>query len=114
MSRAYGNGDETLTPRVVEPSQVLESITDEDVLVLFRHLDRPKTVPKLVEECDIPKSTAYRKMKELEASGLVVSVGETDYAASPAVKYRRTVDEIRVRIHDSVTVEYLTHEARID
>lgn len=98
----------------MQARQVLEAVTDEDVLALFQQLWRPRTVSELVEECDIPKSTAYRKMGELEAKGLVMSVGETDYEASPATRYRRTVDEVRIRIHDSVTVEYLTHESRIE
>ncbi|MEF8807651.1 helix-turn-helix domain-containing protein [Natronomonas sp.] len=114
MSRAHESEAETPRLQAMEARQVLESVTDEDVLALFQQLWRPKTVSKLVEECEIPKSTAYRKMDELESSGLIVPVGQTEYTTSPAVKYRRTVDEIRIRIHDSVTVEYLTHEARID
>jgi predicted transcriptional regulator len=114
MSRASQSEGETPRPRAMEARVVLESITDEDVLALFQQLWRPKTVSELVEECGIPKSTAYRKVGELESSGLIMPVGETAHTASSAVKYRRTVDEIRIRIHDSVTVEYLIHEARID
>ncbi|WP_336134444.1 helix-turn-helix domain-containing protein [Natronomonas amylolytica] len=114
MSRASQSEGEAPTSGAMETRRVLESVTDEDVLALFQQLWRPKTVSKLVEECGIPKSTAYRKMDELESSGLIAPVGETGRAASPATKYRRTVDEIRIRIHDSVTVEYLTHQTHID
>lgn len=94
-------------PPRANSEEVLRVLLDEDSRDLFQHLGSPKTIPRLVEECEVSRSAAYRKTRRLEDLGLVEPVDEATDARNIARKYQRSVDGVRIRIHDSINIEYL-------
>lgn len=83
--------------------QVLQLLADEETRTLFHHLSAPRTTTELIAECDIARSTAYRKIKELETAGLIKEVDWVDDCESMA--YVRSFEEIVLRAGDSLTIE---------
>ncbi len=93
------------TPEGFDPEAIVGLINDDDAVSLFRSATDPKTVSMLAAECDIPLSTAYRKVETLEDAGLIEEVAQGLADASGPAWYRRTVDGVRVTLRDGVTVE---------
>lgn len=85
--------------------QLLRTITDGDARKLFYHTQEPKTVPQLIEECGIPKSSAYRKIEKLVECGLLEVAGAAEFSGNEAIKYQRTIGEVRIRLRDSLSIE---------
>ena len=83
--------------------QVLQLLADEETRTLFHHLSAPRTTTELIAECDIARSTAYRKIKELETADLIKEVERVDDCESMA--YVRSFEEIVLRAGDSLTIE---------
>lgn len=101
------NGGQHQELGLQSPDRLLRAFADEDVRQLFFRTETAKTVPQLVAELDIPRSTAYRKIEELEDTGLVVPATEKNVDGRSPTEYRRVVDEIRIRIRNEMTIEYL-------
>ncbi|NHN49182.1 helix-turn-helix transcriptional regulator [Halostella sp. JP-L12] len=80
-------------------------LDDDDAVCLFRSATDPKTVSTLADECDVPLSTAYRKVEKLEDAGLIGEVARGLADASEPARYRRTVDAVTVTLRDGVSVE---------
>lgn len=96
----------TETPDVEEydAKRVLQLLADEETRTLFHHLSAPRTTTELIAECDIARSTAYRKIKELETAGLIQEVDLVDDTEQP-MAYVRSFEEIVLRAGDSLTIE---------
>lgn len=60
---------------------------------------------ELSEICDIPLSTAYRKLELLEDTGLVREGIRIRRSGKHTSEYRRAVDEIHVTVGDECGVE---------
>ena len=50
---------------------VVGTLDDEDCRNIVRQLDEPRTASELVERCDIPRSTLYRKLDRLSEATIV-------------------------------------------
>jgi DNA-binding transcriptional ArsR family regulator len=50
---------------------VLEALEDPDCRRIIRALEEPMTAPEVCEACDIPSSTAYRKLDLLTEADLL-------------------------------------------
>lgn len=101
--------EESTTPTVEptnESADVLELLADDDTRSLFHRARAPKTVPELAEECDLPRSTAYRKAKRLIEADLLVPMTRTAGDTGTATEYRRTVERIEIEIESETTVEF--------
>lgn len=70
-----------------EPETVLRFLADADCRRILGHLDEPKTAQELVEECDIPTSTVYRKLDELTEAGILDESTVVDLHGTNATHY---------------------------
>ncbi len=102
--------DQQRTPGFNSPDDLLRAFADQDVRRLFYETETPKTVPQLVAESGIPRSTAYRKIELLEDGGLVVTAEETGTDDRSPTEYRRAVDEIVIRIRNEMAIEYMGYQ----
>ncbi|MFA1611820.1 helix-turn-helix domain-containing protein [Halobellus rubicundus] len=72
---------DALTP---DPESVFAALADPQCRALLRALDRPKTATELADAVEMPRSTAYEKLRRLADAGLV--------------RKRETADEVRYAI----------------
>ena len=84
--------------------RVLQLLADEETRTLFQQLSSPKTTRELISECDIARSTAYRKITELENAGLLIEVDHVDDSEQPTA-YVRPLEEIVLRVGDTLTID---------
>jgi hypothetical protein len=91
----------------LDAASTLELLADDDVRALFEAVEEPRTIPQLAAECDLPRSTAYRKTNRLVEAGILVPTTQTAGETDTATEYRRTVDGIRLEVGDGMRVEFL-------
>ncbi|QLD90755.1 helix-turn-helix domain-containing protein [Natronomonas salina] len=75
---------------------VLGALYDEDCRAIVAALDEPRTASELVERCDIPRSTLYRKLDRLTESTLLYEGTEIRQDGSHAGRYEVDFKEVVV------------------
>lgn len=90
-----------------EAGPVLDLLADDDMRALFHRSGEPKTIPELGSECDLPRSTVYRKAKRLIEANLLVATTKRTGDTDGATAYRRTVEGIEIEIGDATTVDFV-------
>jgi DNA-binding transcriptional ArsR family regulator len=75
---------------------VVGALNDEDCRTLIRKLDEPRTANDLLERCDIPRSTLYRKLDRLTEATLLREGTEIREDGSHASRYEIDFEEIVV------------------
>lgn len=88
-----------------DPAGIVELLDDEAAVRLFDAATTPKSVSELADECDLPLSTAYRKVHTLDDVGLFREVQSGSSNGTPPARYERAVDGVRVTLNDGVSVE---------
>jgi len=91
----------------------MKALADEySRAILASIMDKPKSVVEISMECNIPMSTAYRRVHELEEAGLVQvngsiisSDGKRYYLYRSRIKAVRTIFGV-----DSLNVEIIPNE----
>lgn len=87
----------------------LEAVGDEDSTAILGAIQgEAKTVPELSEECDIPLSTAYRKVNRLQDAGLVAQTHRVCSDCKPKNVYERNFEAavVTLRRDGSFAVEF--------
>ncbi|MFC7098907.1 winged helix-turn-helix domain-containing protein [Halobaculum marinum] len=77
---------------------VLDALDDEDCRTIIRRLDEPLTAGEVSEECDIPASTAYRKLDLLSEAQLLAEGVEVRQDGHHATRYRTDFEEVIVSL----------------
>jgi DNA-binding transcriptional ArsR family regulator len=96
MSDAEPNRDES---RVVQ--RLLDALSEEANRAILSALDEPTPVAELVEECEIPMSTVYRRLDALDEMDLV-----TEHVTIGAEKgryrlYERNVSRVTISVDEA-------------
>jgi predicted transcriptional regulator len=77
----------------------LRAVGDEDCTeILGAVQEEAKTVPELSEDCDVPLSTAYRKVSRLQEAGLVVQKNRIQRNCKPKTVYERSFEAAVVQL----------------
>lgn len=88
---------------------VLAALDDSSCRAILRETDEPMTANELVDVCDIPRSTLYRKLDRLSAASLVREVVEVHPEGGRVTRYERDFDDVTISMEDSeefsVTIE---------
>jgi DNA-binding transcriptional ArsR family regulator len=88
---------------------VLEALNDRDCRAIPRETAEPMTATKLIDACDIPKSTLYRKLDRLGAADLLRERDTIHPEGGRTTTYERDFDTVLIAIDDddsfSVTVD---------
>lgn len=84
---------------------VLEALHDDDCRTILSQLEEPKTARALLERCEIPRSTLYRKLDRLSEATLVREGTEIREDGSHASRYGVDFEEIIVTHNGSIRIE---------
>ena len=84
---------------------VLEALHDDDCRTILSKLEEPKTARGLLERCDIPRSTLYRKLDRLSEATLIREGTEIREDGSHASRYEIDFEEVIVTRDESIRIE---------
>ncbi|QLH82092.1 winged helix-turn-helix domain-containing protein [Halosimplex pelagicum] len=87
---------------------VLNALDDTDCRAILREIDEPMTATELIDTCDIPESTMYRKLERLSNASLVRERDTINSGGGRTTTYERDFDDVLISMEDgslSVTVE---------
>lgn len=88
---------------------VLAALDDADCRTILRETTEPMTATELIDACDIPQSTLYRKLDRLSSASLVREVDEVHPEGGRITRYERDFEDVTISIEDtdelSVTIE---------
>lgn len=79
---------------------VLGVLYDEDCRAILAELEEPRTASDLLERCDIPRSTLYRKLDQLTEATLLYESTEIRSDGSHAARYEVDFREVLIRYGD--------------
>ena len=97
-----------------DPQAVLAALEDDACrAILEATSEESLTATELSEQCDIPMSTAYRKVEKLTEAGLVDETVRINTSGKHATEYRKGFDDVVVSVADSggIEVDITTPEA---
>lgn len=100
----FGQTEELGTVEAADAREILELLGDEMACRLLDATADPKTVPELIDETGLSQSTTYRKVRALEAAGLLEAVNP-DAPSGVHTRYRRAVSDLTVRLSGQFRVE---------
>lgn len=84
---------------------VLDALRDDDCRTILAELEEPKTARTLLERCDIPRSTLYRKLDRLSEATLVREGTEIREDGSHASRYEVDFEEVILIRDESLRIE---------
>ena len=84
---------------------VLEALHDSDCRAILSELVEPRTARELLERCDIPRSTLYRKLDRLSDATLIREGTEIRSDGSHASRYQLDFEDIVITHDDAVELE---------
>lgn len=88
---------------------ILDALDDADCRAILRETAEPMTATELIDTCDIPKSTLYRKLELLSQASLVHEQDTINPGGGRTTKYERDFDDVLISMDEdddfSVTVE---------
>jgi predicted transcriptional regulator len=89
-------------------TDVVKALDDPDCRAILRETAEPMTANELIETCDIPKSTLYRKLDLLSAASLLREQESINPGGGRKTRYERDFDTVEISMNNddfSVTVE---------
>ncbi len=90
----------------VDPQLVLSALDDDGCRsILEATADEALTATELAEQCDIPTSTAYRKVEKLAEAELVDERVRINTSGKHATEYEKSFDDVVVSVGDTGSVE---------
>lgn len=92
-----------------ELQDVLDALDDPECRVILCETVEPMTANELIDACDIPKSTLYRKLELLRSASLVRERDTINPGGGRVTHYQRSFDDVTISMDDtgdfSVNVE---------
>ncbi|MFA9414956.1 helix-turn-helix domain-containing protein [Natrinema sp. HArc-T2] len=99
----------------VDPQAVLAALDDDACrAILEATAETALTATELSEECDIPMSTAYRKVEMLTEAELVTEQVRINTSGKHATEYRKNFDDVLVSVADGGVEVELTKPDEAD
>lgn len=98
-----------------EPTAVvLDALSDADCRAIVRTIGRPMTASEVATRCDLPLSTAYRKLDALESTPLVEQSYRLRQRGKHPQQFQRCADSLLVRLPDEHVEVQLLHHATVE
>ncbi|RDI70085.1 winged helix-turn-helix domain-containing protein [Halopelagius longus] len=79
-----------------DPGSVFGVLNDDDCQRMVERMDRPMTADEICDECELPRSTVYRKLERLVEANLA----EKRLHAGEAATYRLTFDRVVLAVEE--------------
>jgi len=93
--------DEGSSSEGTSVTAVLEALDDPDCRAILRETSQPTTATELVERCDIPKSTLYRKLDLLGEASLLRERDTINPEGGRTTRYERDFDDVLISIDET-------------
>ncbi|WP_079978608.1 winged helix-turn-helix domain-containing protein [Halolamina sediminis] len=104
QNRPPETAGEELLQAESEITDLLAVLDDPDCRAVLEVTgEQPLSATEIVERCDIPSSTAYRKIERLVDAGLLREGVRIRSSGKHASEYRRSVDHVELSIGDGGT-----------
>lgn len=100
MYRSGHRQDETL-----DVEQVFQTLDDQHCREIITQLEEPKTVAEIAESCDIPLSTTYRKVEQLDEASLISQQTEIREGGHHRARYRLDFVTIFVLLSNDQSID---------
>ncbi len=84
---------------------VLSPFVDDDSRRMIEHLDEPRTASELSDRCNVPLSTAYRKLGRMVEATLLEEITEIRPGGQHTTRFRIDFEEVLVSVTDTNTLE---------
>ena len=91
---------------------VVEALHDEDCRVILEELEEPRTASELLDRCEIPRSTLYRKLDLLTETGLVETRLRLGPEFTQSTEYSLAVEEFSVSLGDVLRISQQVDDGR--
>ena len=95
MSDTDSHRDE---PQFVQ--RLLDALSEETNRTILSALDEPTSVAELVDECEIPMSTVYRRLGTLNELDLVTEHVSIDAERGRYRRYERNLDRVSISVDE--------------
>lgn len=82
-----------------ELQAVLDALDDPDCRTILHHLDRPMTAHELMDACDLPQTTTYRKLNRLEEASLIEEDLEVREDGHHTTRYTRAFAGVLIGLY---------------
>ncbi|MBV0926007.1 helix-turn-helix domain-containing protein [Halomicroarcula limicola] len=82
---------------------VLNALDDPDCRAILRETAEPMTATELIDTCEIPKSTVYRKLDRLSRASLVRERDTINSGGGRTTKYERDFDDVTISMDETDT-----------
>ncbi|GCF15626.1 hypothetical protein Harman_35610 [Haloarcula mannanilytica] len=82
---------------------VLDALDDPACRTILRETIEPMTANELLDACDIPKSTLYRKLELLSSASLVREQETINPGGGRVTYYERSFEDVTISMDDSGT-----------
>lgn len=106
MGRETHAAGSAATTLEADPEAVLEILNDSDCrAILAATSEEARSATELSECCELPLSTAYRKLDRLTEAGVLVERTRVRLSGKHASEYRRAVEGVRVTISEGGEME---------
>lgn len=79
---------------------ILDALDDADCRAIIRQTTQPMTASELIDACDIPKSTVYRKLERLSDASLVREQHTINPGGGRTTKYERDFNDVMISMDD--------------
>lgn len=112
-SRSGETFDRVHHPGDVDPSAVLELLSDRGCRAILAATGHPRTAAELCEVCDMPTSTVYRKLEGLSDAALLEETRRLQDHGNHPIQYRRRLDGIHVSFDGSTGVDVRVESGRV-
>lgn len=88
---------------VDEPTlqDVLDALDDPDCRAILRETIEPMTATELIDACEIPKSTLYRKLELLSAASLLREEETVNPDGGRVTRYERSFEDVTISLDDA-------------
>jgi DNA-binding transcriptional ArsR family regulator len=97
--------DPSIEDETPDIDAVLGALHDEDCRAILTELGDPRTARSLLDRCDIPRSTLYRKLERLSEATLVSEGTQIREDGSHATRYRLNFEDVVVTRTGSAGLE---------
>lgn len=86
-----------------ELQDVLDALDDPACRTILRETIEPMTANELLDACDIPKSTLYRKLELLSSASLVREQETINPGGGRVIYYERSFEDVTISMDDTGT-----------
>ncbi|GAA0213538.1 helix-turn-helix domain-containing protein [Halobacterium noricense] len=86
-----------------EVQDVLDALDDPACRAILQETIEPMTANELLDACDIPKSTLYRKLELLSSASLVREQETINPGGGRVTYYERSFEDVTISMDDTGT-----------